>query len=745
MSKVNINEDLFLEKAELNRMQDFLSVQGFNLRDTAKAKTFGPLVGANFKVSPSATVGEIKLSNQVNYAIDKSGRLIFCEARESLITVPNDNVSRYLCIRYKERKTETGTVTISAIGALSGVSTEFTKVLRGSQTNYPSVIKLSGSNSGEYIVQSVVDDTNCVLSGNFAPESGVKYTVIGTFTPGVVVPNNSKEVFRYDDVEFFFLTDLGYLVVDFEFTIAIVKKNGGVITECKDYRKTRFSIQETNELYNILDQNTNPLIGVESLIWEPKISNQSESIVRIGFGFVVSAFTVSHESSLITVTSGSGGFFKNSNDFVITNFNGWRIYSQHTGKYCKINASIKSGSNILCYMDAIFFDYIQNGDSLFIVPDAEEIQFQVCDSSGHQLNTMDSYITTPIKSCFVDIKLLQQRSGVVGNDNKYIIKYRYKSNYNYSELKSVLKNKYTREDGTSFDGTPYSDATLTLIRNPSSLITNQSGGISTYPLLNQRYYWDTFGDSKKIKFTGNFALSANRIIFLPAERGIGGKLLEKGTQIDVEWRTIVNPTSANYQISFATLQSQPIASGVIDPTSLPINASVLVLSASQLRRSNFNIRFTYLGSFNWQSELVYLQEDGNPTTGNRESDWDSLDALGTYLATYVDDSVDKARIKRTFDDVFFEGVVYSPLGGAFVRGVYTLFTGIPAGYCPKQDLTRAATIIENVFGVLTPRQVTLLITTVGEIKLNYHYAGDLLGTTTVSIYLGGISYKIINN
>jgi len=533
-----------------------------------------------------------------------------------------------------------------------------------------------------------------------------------------------------------------------EFPICKVTKKSGVLTELKDYRKNRFSNLETNELYNIVSQDVNPLIGVESLIWEPRISTQCESIIRIGFGFRPSAYTIDYPGNLITITAGIGGFFKTSNDFVSTNFDGWRIYSQRTGKYHKITTSTKSSSNILCYMDAVDPDYIQSGDTLFVVPDAEEIQIQICDSAGTQLSTLNSSYTIPIKSAFIDIKLPQQRDGLVGNGAKYVFKYRYKSNYNYSERQNVLKNKYTREDGTSFDGTPYSDPIITFLRNPSSLIKNVSGEPKSTTIGNANYYWDTFGDGNKIKLTGLFTLTGSKAIFLPAERGTGGKILEKGMSFEVEWRAIVDP-STSYTISFCTMDYQPIAAGTINPDTAVFLEYVLTLNAAMLRRSNFLIKFTYLGSFLWNNEIIYLGNNGNASSGllYGESNWQvsGTDFSPTFYTNWGSKSDDNIRVKRTLDDVFLEGTFTCISSFSLPNGSTLLLNALPV-YCrPKQETTRNSIIIMEDAGTFTYRPITLIFGTDGKITVSYLYVdGGATGYPSF-IHLGGISFKINNS
>ena len=110
----------------------------------------------------------------------------------------NTGINRWLVLSRDVKNIETGTVTINTDGSLSGIGTEFTKVLRG-QPNFPTKVKFGSTlNSGEYEVVSVASDTSAILAGSFVNENNLKYSVIGTFTPGFQPLADNKMIYEYD-------------------------------------------------------------------------------------------------------------------------------------------------------------------------------------------------------------------------------------------------------------------------------------------------------------------------------------------------------------------------------------------------------------------------------------------------------------------------------------------------------------------------------------------------------------------
>lgn len=96
---------------------------------------------------------------------------------------------------------EEGTISIDASGNLTGTGTKFTECLRG-EPFHPMRIKFTNStyNFQELYIDSVTSDTAATIKmiGGVTPESGLKYKVVGSFTPGVAVPNQYKDIYELE-------------------------------------------------------------------------------------------------------------------------------------------------------------------------------------------------------------------------------------------------------------------------------------------------------------------------------------------------------------------------------------------------------------------------------------------------------------------------------------------------------------------------------------------------------------------
>ena len=213
MSKVQIANDLFLGNIELTRLQQFLSEDGF--RKLLKLQTYsygvirdkielggGSVTSDNFKIVAGTGAGTVKLAID-SYAIDSDFNLIVQKAFDNLAIVAGSWY--FLMINYNGLSLEEGYVSVDTQGQMTGdANTKFLTTLRG-MPDFPSKIRFTDDINGvnytaEYEVLSVIDDTNAILQGDFSGGgySNVRYELIGTFTPGYVVPTGDKAPLKYD-------------------------------------------------------------------------------------------------------------------------------------------------------------------------------------------------------------------------------------------------------------------------------------------------------------------------------------------------------------------------------------------------------------------------------------------------------------------------------------------------------------------------------------------------------------------
>ena len=201
MSRVKISENLFLEKNELQRIQKFSGEDGWQRAMRSLVKKYG-VVQNEDKTSFAVVVSSATNSVDVlpGLAYNSNMEAIAMEQRVTLaLGAAVTGQDKWIILRRAVTNNERGTVSVQSDGSLTGVGTEFTKVLRG-QPNFPTKVRFTSSSQNiyEYEVVSVVSDTSAILSGNFVAESGMKYSVVGTFTPGFIPSSADKEIYEYD-------------------------------------------------------------------------------------------------------------------------------------------------------------------------------------------------------------------------------------------------------------------------------------------------------------------------------------------------------------------------------------------------------------------------------------------------------------------------------------------------------------------------------------------------------------------
>jgi hypothetical protein len=387
MSYLKISADQFLETQELNRLQEMLIRDGFKQDLLLNTETFGIVKGFRLPIIniTSKQVFEVSpaFGNLVNIAagraIDADGNIITSGAITDF-TVPNTSVWYWMKIAYQISNDEAGTVSIDVDGNITGLGTEFLKVLRG-QPNMPQKIKFKNStlNTGEYNVLYVNSDTVAILSGGsgvFQVETGLIYQVVGCFTPGFVVDPANKLIFNYDSMQLTLVPEVTLDTapvknIDFEFYIARVMYDGlNLFIEDKrtEYWKTKagYEIKYIDRSQNIA------CIGVESVKWDIDTTTRDRNIATVSWGFKSSNWTIDPVNKIINLNGGSGGKFKDPSYFATGDFDNWRIYAKD-GSYQKVISSTKIASSINLQLDCLILSDYAPGDVLSIVPDYEEI------------------------------------------------------------------------------------------------------------------------------------------------------------------------------------------------------------------------------------------------------------------------------------------------------------------------------------------------------------------------------------
>ncbi len=492
---MKISKHLMLETAELKRNQEF--IDSANLVDISSVTSkYGVIRNIhsdpnfnNFKIEAGTNSGTIKLQED-SYAVDSDGLIISMKAFDNL-SIPNNGLSHYITIEHQFSPVEVGTVSVSNDGTLTGIGTAFTQVLRG-QPHFPSKIKFYGSslNLGEYTVNEVISDTVVILSGQFIPESGITYSVIGTFSPTALIPSQDKEIFQYDSCLMKVIVSGSYLPLlplpqGKQFTIAVVSNSGGIITVG--------DMRSGGEMYTTADMSfidetpkiTNALIGVESVKYDNQYGTKEKNEVSIAWGFRSDNFTIDPTSRTMTILSGEGGKFKSSSDFASGDFDGWRIYN-NKGDYKRIISSVKVSTSIRITIESMRVIEFQD-PYVLIVPDVETVIIRAkSDGAGADIEQIHSEHEFPVNTEIGKIWLLVPASP----SYLYNIAVRYRRFNRYSDWEHLPSDSVGYYDETSFDSNgvlnvnpidrnrvPYvaplissQDGYITLLLNPSAYL-----------------------------------------------------------------------------------------------------------------------------------------------------------------------------------------------------------------------------------------------------------------------------------
>lgn len=456
MAELKISEDLFLERQELRRWNSFVQkVAEENL--TADMFISGILKTVddgnfdNFKVEAGTNVGTIKI-NTVSKAISKSLKVITKQIEDNIL-VTDDSNYYWVKIKHQLNPEEIGVVSVDNQGNLTGVGTLFTEVLRG-QPNFPARIKLYNSalNLLEYDVVEVISDTQAVLSGVFQAEIDLRYSVIGTFTPGYVPPTLDKEIFQYDDCELTFVLETVLntppaKIFGEEYYIARVKRTG-VNLIIEDKRNEIWTLKGEFNQINMFPL-TNILIGVESLKWDLPTTPREFNECNIAWGFRSTNWTINTNLRQVTLLGGIGGIFKDTTYFTNGDFDNWRIYMPN-GTFQTVISSAISGTQINLTLDKLDPDDFPALEELLVVPPVEEIEFRVRPDAAYtpDIPILNVHHTFPIN---VPVGKIYLKVPISTTTYLYNIQYRYKLFNTYSDWNTFPDDAVGFYDESSFD------------------------------------------------------------------------------------------------------------------------------------------------------------------------------------------------------------------------------------------------------------------------------------------------------
>lgn len=401
MSRIKLSENLFLEVAELQRLVKFLADDGYKLAMKSLSKSFGIVENSGntyFKVTNKAGTSNVVTINPGIAFTTAMDAIVMEKALD--MEILNTGVNRWLVLSRVVKNTESGTVTVNTDGSLSGIGTEFTKVLRG-QPNFPTKVKFeSAQNSGEYEVVSVVSDTSAILSGSFVNESGLLYSVIGTFTPGFQPLEANKLIYEYDsyNVRIVDSADKPSISAD-EFIIAGISFDdiGGMnITDERIY--SMFNNPYVQQGGSSESASKNPLASLLSVAAIGGI--KAVNTISVDLELIVEhGYTISKFELVTTSVSNSFNILTGSSNYLGTGnipdgmFNGWLLVNRTNMKYAKIDSN-SNKSLFISNLDTSMI--LDNNNDFVVVPNFLEMEYEVKVSSNVNLPAKPFYFRASI-------------------------------------------------------------------------------------------------------------------------------------------------------------------------------------------------------------------------------------------------------------------------------------------------------------------------------------------------------------
>jgi hypothetical protein len=677
MANLKISEDLFLEKQELNRLKRFLEFDGFKQEFLLGSSSFGLVAGYNqitgVNTPPKDCFHITNLGSSANTvnvnpgrAVDKFANIITSDAGFTL-SVPNTGLWYWVKIKYKTVNYEKGTVNIDVNGNLTGFGTSFTEVLRG-QPNFPTKVKFVDAlnNVKEYQVVDVISDSSAILSGDFLSETGLKYAVMGTFTPGFSPANSNKLIYEYDDVEITLVTEITSGIapskaIDEEFWLARLRTTGLNI-EIQDKRTEFWQTRAEYEIH-LISRFSNPIIGVESVKWDIATTPRDKNEVNLTWGYRSTNWSVDTSQNTVTINSGIGGILKENDlsQFINGSFDGWRIYTP-SGKYTRIVSSTLVGTQLNLTLDFLDFDEYSNSSAeLHIVPDVEEIEIKAAyDALSTYNNIVEERIVFPIH--FSQGKFYVRIMDSV-LPYKYNFTYRYKTVREYTEWFVFPNDKIGFYSEKSFDITgtlninpvdreqkPYTGSSVNgfieIVPNPRNLniifneiVTGDKFGLDHKTLTNATPVVTLVvgADRQHQVFQLNNLALGNDIFINLSKTRIDSTPCINGNRFIIQLEGAFNLNTQNFRV--VTDYVDPVTYDLI--REIKQEDSIFVSQNQRKQRSGLVMIFTYDGTDWWLSisnEMNGVPKNTVVMYGGSINDFDNsglgigVDVLGWALA-----------------------------------------------------------------------------------------------------------------
>lgn len=450
MGDFKFAQNLFLEVAELNRLKKYLRDDGYQLDFKNNYEKVG--IVRNIYYDPNFTyfravdvnvAGNVKVNPGFAYDINRN---VLTSVGATLL-IPTNDTWYWLKIKYKINNIEKGTITIggSAGGLMTGINTEFTKILRG-QPNFPSKISFIDSTNynQQYEILEVVDDNNAYVQGSFATkETNLQYAIVGTFTPGTNPAISDQYPFIYDDFDYEFVPETALDTIPStlegaEFFIARIQQPTGQSLIIQDKRYLFVAKTRTERLFEELPSKPNPIIGIE-YVTRTSLFQKVFFTVNFQWGLRIGQENRDYNQNKVTIISGNGGVYGSANAFTTGDFDNWRYYYSN-GEYSQILSSVKNNSGIDLFLDSLKSE----SAGAMVCPNAEEIEISLAYSvSNNGLNQVYKTILKKFYIFTLNPQLIIDQDELDPNILEVDLLHRFKTIYRLTSLAQLNLSLYS--------------------------------------------------------------------------------------------------------------------------------------------------------------------------------------------------------------------------------------------------------------------------------------------------------------
>ena len=247
---------------------------------------------------------------------------------------------------------------------------------------------------------SVVSDTSAILAGSFVNENNLKYSVIGTFTPGFQPLAANKMIYEYDsyNIRIVDSADKPSLSAN-EFIIAGISfdDSGGMsISDERIY--SMFNNPYVQQGSSSDAASKNPLASLLSVAAIGGIN--AVNTVSVDLELVVEhGYTITKFELVTTSTSNSFNILSGSSNYLGTGnipdglFNGWLLVNRANMKYAKIDSN-SNKSLFISNLDTSMI--LDNNNDFIVVPNFLEMEYEVKLSSNVNLPSKPFYFRASI-------------------------------------------------------------------------------------------------------------------------------------------------------------------------------------------------------------------------------------------------------------------------------------------------------------------------------------------------------------